>query len=91
MRGLTHILVCEDRFTQPFTMVIGPEGRPEILSSQRITRDPRANEICGGLVIAPSARAADDGRIDGGDAQIDCLAPRLRAERDRTGIHSAMP
>lgn len=44
-------------------MVIGPDGQPEILSSVRITRDPRANEICGGLVIEPRARAAEDGRI----------------------------
>ena len=63
LRGLTHILVCEDQFKQPFTMVVGPEGQPEILSSVRITRDPRADEICGGLVIAPSARATPDGRI----------------------------
>ena len=63
LRGLTHILVCEDRFKQPFTMVVGPEGQPEILSSLRITKDPRANEICGGLTIEPRARSTKDGRI----------------------------
>src|SRR5918998_930309 len=63
LRGLTHILVCEDRFKQPFTMVIGPQGQPEILSSLRITKDPRASEICGGLVIEPRAQATEDGRV----------------------------
>ena len=63
MRGLTHVLVCEDRFQQPFTMVVPPNGEPEILSSIRITKDPRSNEICGGLTIEPRARSAPDGRI----------------------------
>ena len=63
LRGLTHILVCEDRFQQPFTMVVPPNGEPEILSSIRITKDPRSDEICGGLTIEPRAGSAPDGRI----------------------------
>ena len=63
LRGLTHILVCEDRFQQPFTMVVPENGQPEILSSIRITKDPRANEICGGLTIEPRARSASGGKI----------------------------
>ena len=63
LRGLTHILVCEDRFQQPFTMVVGPDGRAEILSSLRITKDPQSDQICGGLTIEPRARTDDDGRV----------------------------
>jgi len=63
LRGLTHILVCEDQVSQPFTMVISPDGQPQILSSLRITREPSSSELCGGLTIEPKARASDDGKI----------------------------
>lgn len=63
LRGLTHILVCEDSFKQPFTMVVGPDGRAELLSSLRISKDPQSDQICGGLTIEPRARTEDDGRV----------------------------
>ncbi len=63
LRGLTHILVCEDRFQQPFTMVVGPDGQAEILSSLRISKDPQSDQICGGLTIEPRARTGEDGRV----------------------------
>lgn len=55
LRGLTHILTCQDRSATPFSVEVPEEGAPSILSSTVIERDPsgeiQTNEVCGGLVL----------------------------------------
>ena len=63
LRGLTHLLVCQEKVRQPFTMIVPPDGEPEILSSLRITRADQGGEICGGLTIDPRARGDGPGEI----------------------------
>jgi hypothetical protein len=67
LRGLTHILVCEKEVKQPFTMVVTASGKPQILSSTRLTRQPtgiaKARGICGGLMIEPRAKSEGTGKI----------------------------
>ena len=63
LRGLTHILVCEKKAKQPFTMIVPPEGQPEILSSLRISKNEQSDKICGGLTIEPRATTDGPGEI----------------------------
>jgi hypothetical protein len=63
LRGLTHVLTCEERSATPFTVVVPPEGPPEVLSSTRITRaEPGESagpeDICGGLSLDIGARSS---------------------------------
>ncbi len=55
LRGLTHILTCQDRSATPFSIEVPEDGLPTISSSTVIERDPRGNvdsrEICGGLTL----------------------------------------
>ncbi len=62
LRGLTHVLTCKEQTRQPFTVVIPPEGEPEVLSSTRIARG-EASELCGGLTLNPEARASGEREI----------------------------
>jgi hypothetical protein len=49
LRGLTHILTCEEEVPTPFSVVIPQDGAPEILSS--LLLEVEAEEgLCGGLV-----------------------------------------
>jgi hypothetical protein len=49
LRGLTHILTCEEEVPTPFTVVIPQDGAPEILSSLLLEIDAEEG-LCGGLV-----------------------------------------
>jgi hypothetical protein len=61
LRGLTHVLTCEERATTPFTLIIPDEGPPQVLSSQRITAG--SDSLCGGLSLLMQAGAAGVGRV----------------------------
>ena len=63
LRGLTHVLVCQEKVRQPFTMIVPEQGQPELLSSLRITRAEQQGQICGGLTIEPRARGDGPGVI----------------------------
>ena len=65
LRGLTHILTCEQEAKTPFSFVI-PEGggQPTLTSSTQITRDvPEAETVCEGLSLNVSVRALDGDRV----------------------------
>jgi hypothetical protein len=62
LRGLTHILSCEEASKQPFTVVVTKDGQPEVISSSRITKGD-TNELCGGLTLDTKARSAGPGQI----------------------------
>ena len=55
LRGLTHILSCQDRSATPFSIDVPEDGVPTISSSTVITRDPSGEvaspEVCGGLIL----------------------------------------
>ena len=64
MRGLTHVLACEEQAKQPFTVVVNPVGEPEVLSSTRITRgNEKAERLCGGLTLDLEARTGGQGKV----------------------------
>jgi hypothetical protein len=48
LRGLTHILTCEEVVPTPFTLVVPAEGPPEILSSFVLIAGEEEG-LCGGL------------------------------------------
>lgn len=56
LRGLGHILTCQEAAETPFTLAIPPPelGPPQILSSNRVTRADEG--LCGGLVLEMAAR-----------------------------------
>lgn len=48
LRGLTHVLTCEESARTPFTLVVGQQSA-EAVTSTRISRGQR--QICGGLAL----------------------------------------
>lgn len=50
LRGLTHVLTCEDEAETPFTLLVPEDGPPAITSSVTITREDEAG-ACGGLFL----------------------------------------
>ena len=55
LRGLTHILTCQEAAAAPFTIQVPEEGPPLIQSSQVLERNPDGsvpdNSVCGGLTL----------------------------------------
>jgi hypothetical protein len=55
LRGLTHILTCQDSAAAPFTIQVPEEGPPTIQSSQILERNPDGSvpdqSVCGGLTL----------------------------------------
>ncbi len=55
LRGLTHILSCQDRSATPFSVDVPASGPPTISSSTVLERgadgEVATNEVCGGLVL----------------------------------------
>jgi hypothetical protein len=61
LRGLTHVLTCREKVQTPFTLVIPQQGRPQIISSQRIT--PGDKGLCGGLALDLRAGGSGANRV----------------------------
>lgn len=63
LRGLTHVLTCQEEAKQPFSMIIPEEGNEVIIqSSTRISRDQSIG-LCGGLELEIGARQSEGNRI----------------------------
>lgn len=62
LRGLTHVLTCEQKVETPFTMVIHKDRPPEVLSSTKITRGQQEG-LCGGLIVDLRARSAPEQKV----------------------------
>jgi hypothetical protein len=62
LRGLTHVLTCNEEAKQPFTVIV-TEGKPEVLSSIRIGQED-TGRLCGGLSLETQARAGDGGDVE---------------------------
>jgi hypothetical protein len=62
LRGLTHLLTCQEEAATPFTLVT-PEGlEPQLLSSTRISSEDE-QFLCGGLSLNMGARAEGPGKV----------------------------
>ncbi len=57
LRGLTHVLTCEEPTPAPFTMIVPETGPPQVISSQVITRGQEEG-LCGGLKVNLRAGAS---------------------------------
>jgi hypothetical protein len=62
LRGLTHVLTCDDEVTTPFTLIVPERGEPTVVSSTIIERGQEGG-LCGGLFVNPQARAEGTGRV----------------------------
>src|SRR5947208_16194436 len=62
LRGLTHVLTCQERTDVPFTLSIPTHGRPTISSSATITRKSAAG-LCGGLTLNMRVGAQGPGKV----------------------------
>jgi hypothetical protein len=55
LRGLTHILTCQQGAAAPFTIQVPADGPPSIQSSSTIERNPDGSvpdrSVCGGLTL----------------------------------------
>ncbi len=55
LRGLTHVLTCQERSATPFSVEVPDDGPPIISSSTVIERGPdgevATREVCGGLTL----------------------------------------
>jgi hypothetical protein len=65
LRGLTHVLTCEEEAKAPFAVVFEEGQAPTILSATgQITSDePVEKKICGGLALDISVSEADPGHV----------------------------
>lgn len=64
LRGLTHILTCQEASATPFAVEVPAQGLPNITSSQVITRDNPTGELCGGLVLDIQMASREEERAD---------------------------
>ncbi len=55
LRGLTHILTCQEAAATPFSIEVPVDGPPSITSSATIERNPDGSvpdrSVCGGLTL----------------------------------------
>jgi len=68
LRGLTHILTCQESAAAPFTIQVPEDGPPSIQSSSTIERDADGNvrdtSVCGGLTLDVLIGSETDDRAD---------------------------
>src|SRR3546814_12355066 len=68
LRGLTHILTCQDDSATPFSLVVPDEGPPTISSSTVIERpapgEAPSDQLCGGLTLDLVMRATGTNRAE---------------------------
>lgn len=63
LRGLTHVLTCQEQAQTPFTVEITGSGPPRVISSTTITRGEE-ELLCGGLNLDLRARGAGQDSVD---------------------------
>lgn len=64
MRGLTHVLTCEEEVRTPFTFGVQEEGEPDIGSAFVLEpEDVEVESVCGGLGLDMQARPIDDEQV----------------------------
>ncbi len=63
LRGLTHVLTCDDETEVPFTLVVPESGDPVIVSSNVIVRN-EPEGVCGGLVLDMGVGPGRPGQVE---------------------------
>lgn len=63
LRGLTHVLTCEEEAETPFTLLVEEGREPTILTSQFFTAEDETT-LCGGLELNLRARSRGEDRIE---------------------------
>lgn len=63
LRGLTHVLTCEENVAAPFSVIVADDGSAVVTSSASGQAGAEAG-LCGGLAVDLRARAKPDGRLD---------------------------
>jgi hypothetical protein len=68
LRGLTHILTCQQAAATPFTIQVPEDGPPSIQSSNVIERNPDGSvpdrSVCGGLTLDVTIGSTEKERAD---------------------------
>jgi hypothetical protein len=68
LRGLSHILTCQERSATPFSVEVPAEGAPVISASTVIEREPDGTpgtaELCGGLTLDLLIGSRTEDRVD---------------------------
>lgn len=64
LRGLTHVITCEDEAKTPFSILIQEDGEPTLTSSTRITRTSEQEKLCAGLTLNISVRSVGRNHIE---------------------------
>ena len=68
LRGLTHILTCQESAATPFTIQVPEDGPASIQSSTTIERNPDGSvpdrSVCGGLTLDLSMGSEREDRAD---------------------------
>lgn len=62
LRGLSHILTCQQEVASPFTVVVDEDGSAVVVSSTRVEASEETG-VCGGLVVDLRARPGEPGRM----------------------------
>ncbi|GBD83960.1 hypothetical protein BMS3Abin02_00344 [bacterium BMS3Abin02] len=63
LRGLTHVLTCEENVAAPFSVVVAEDGSA-VVTSSATGQAGGDSGLCGGLAVDLRARAKPDGRLD---------------------------
>ena len=68
LRGLTHILTCQEEAAAPFSIEVPEDGLPFITSSSIVERNPDGSvpdlSVCGGLTLDLQIGTAEEDRAD---------------------------
>ena len=63
LRGLTHVLTCEEKVIEPFSVIVAEDGSAVVTSSASGLAGGDSG-LCGGLTVDMRAGAKPGGRLD---------------------------
>jgi len=63
LRGLTHVLTCEENVAAPFSVIVAEDGSA-VVTSSATGQTGEDSGLCGGLAVDLKARAESDGRLN---------------------------
>jgi hypothetical protein len=65
LRGVTHVTTCAREAEIPFTIIIPPDGRADIISAAMLDRNQEGDDgdVCGGLRLRSAVGPAGAGMV----------------------------
>lgn len=63
LRGLTHVLTCNEQAELPFTIIRQP-GKPALITSSATFTRGQAEGVCGGLVLDLAVGNESEGKVE---------------------------